>query len=414
MRSAFCCLAMAMVSLPARSLPAAEPTVWRSGWTSMAKPAETIACAREIGFNALIFHGSVEHMKQWTAMTKAAGIESYYWFSPIARKNNAELAPLVQVMSEEDEAAGRKLRAAKEPKKGGYQFGGEPLPARRDHTSPDHDVLMDVRLLCFHRPESMAWCKRQISEMLTSCPDLTGVGLDFFGYQNYRCCLCPHSMRRFEAYRRRHPDVPRDRALDEFSRDTLVEAINELSRYARGVRPGVKVPGPQTTHVYPTFLPEPVYGWRLDVDTCCETVAWFFEPYWSAERVAEHTRRVTRRTGRAFAGSRGVPFFGLYVGRPEADKPSERLAEELAIIRKHAGLSALSVCSFNEFVSHAFSQKVQVGRPEADKPSERLAEELAIIRKHAGLSALSVCSFNEFVSHAAMRRVMKEALAADK
>ena len=42
-----------------------------------------------------------------------------------------------------------------------------------------------------------------------------------------------------------------------------------------------------------------------------------------------------------------------------------------------------------------------------------LAEELAIIRRSAGLSALSVCSFNEFVKHEAMRRVMKEALAAD-
>ena len=81
-------------------------------------------------------------MKQWSAMTKAAGIESYYWFSPIVPRSDADLTPLAQVMSAEDEAALQKLRAAKDPKKGGYQFGGEPLPDRRDPASPDHDVLL--------------------------------------------------------------------------------------------------------------------------------------------------------------------------------------------------------------------------------------------------------------------------------
>ena len=238
-----CHLGTALMLLLTGPLLAAEPTVWRSGWASMAKPEETIACAREIGFNALVFHGPVERMRQWSAMTKAAGIESYYWFSPIVPEKDADLTLLAQVMSAEDDAALQNLRAAKDPKK---------------------------------------------------------------------------------EYCRRHPDMPRERALQEFSRDTLVETINEISRHARGVRPGIKV----TIHVYPTFLPEPVYGWRLDVDTCCETVAWFFEPYWSVDKIADHTRRVTQRPGSPFAGARGVPFFGLYVGRPDSDKPPERRTEK--------------------------------------------------------------------------------------
>jgi hypothetical protein len=189
------------------------------------------------------------------------------------------------------------------------------------------------------------------------------VGLDYFGYQNYRCCLCPRSRQLFDEYRRQHLDTPREKALEDFSRDTLVQTINEISRYARGVRPGVQV----TIHVYPTFLPEPVYGWRLDVDTCCETVAWFFEPYWSAGKIADFTRRVTQRRGSPFAGARGVPFFGLYVGRPDADKPPGRLAEELAIIRRHAGLSTLSVCSFNEFVKHETMRRVMKESLAAEK-----------------------------------------------
>ncbi len=359
-----CGATAALACLLAAPLPAGELAVWRSGWTSMSQPEKTIACARELGFNALIFHGPQERMKEWTAMTKAAGIESYYWVSPIVAERDAELAPLAQLMTPEDEAALQNLKTANDPKKGGYQFGGEPLPARRDPASPDHDVLHSARLLCFHRPETMDWCRRQISQMLEACPDLTGVGLDFFGYQNYRGCLCRHSLQLFDEYHCLHPAVPRDKAWEDFSRDTLVATINELARYARSVRPGVKV----TIHVYPTFLPEPVYGWRLDVDTCCETVAWFFEPYWSAEKVADHTLRVTRREGRAFPASRGVPFFGLYVGRPEADKPAERLAEELAIIRRHAGLSALSVCSFNEFVNHEEMRQVMKQALAADTP----------------------------------------------
>ena len=350
----FCCVDAALVSLLAGPLLSAEPEVWRSGWASMAQAEETIACARELGFNALVFRGSAERMQRWTALTKAAGIESYYWLSPIVGKHDDDLASLAQVMSPEDETALQNLRIDKDPKKGGYQFGGEPLPHRRDPASPDHDVLLSVRLLCFHRPETVAWCRKQISQMLLACPALTGVGLDFFGYQNYRGCFCSHSRALFDDYCRRHPHVPPDKAWEEFSRDTLVATINDLSRYARSVRPGVKV----TIHVYPTFLPEPVYGWRLDVDTCCETVAWFFEPYWSEEKVANRTLQVTRRKGRAFARSRGVPFFGLYVGRPEADKPPERLAKELAIIRQHAGLSSLSVCSFNEFVKHEHMRQV--------------------------------------------------------
>lgn len=349
-----CRAAAAVMGLLANSLPAAEPGVWRSGWASMSRPEETIACARELGFNALIFHGPAERMKRCSAQTKAAGIESYYWFSPIVNKRNGDLMPLSQVISPEDEAARQTLSTSKDPKRGGYQWGGEPLPTRRNPTSPDHDVLLGYHLLCFHRPESMAWCRKQISEMLLACPDLTGVALDFFGYENFRGCLCPRSQELFDEYCRRHPHSLHDKVWQEFSRDTLVAAINELSRYARGLRPGVKV----TIHVYPTFLPEPLYGWRLDVDTCCETVAWFFEPYWSDERVAEHTLAVARRAGRAFPGSRGVPFFGLYVGRPEADKSPERLAKELTIIRRHAGISALSVCSFDEFVKHEAMRRV--------------------------------------------------------
>jgi hypothetical protein len=48
------------------------------------------------------------------------------------------------------------------------------------------------------------------------------------------------------------------------------------------------------------------------------------------------------------------------------------------------------------------------------RPSAVLVVVLAIVREHAGLSALSACGFNELVKYETMRRVMEEALAADK
>ena len=106
MPNVLCRMGMALVSLLVGTLPAAEPAVWRSGWTSMTKPDETIACAREIGFNALVFHGPADRMKQWSAMTTAAGIESCHWFSPIVPENDADLIKHEAVAPRDERVAG--------------------------------------------------------------------------------------------------------------------------------------------------------------------------------------------------------------------------------------------------------------------------------------------------------------------
>jgi hypothetical protein len=121
-----------------------------------------------------------------------------------------------------------------------------------------------------------------------------------------------------------------------------------LAAYVRQIRPKAKL----ATHVYPVFLPEPLYGNRLDVDYCCQTVAWFFQPYWTEQKVREYTRTVVGEQSRHHPRARGIPFVGVYVGRPYADKSPERLAEELRLIWEAGGTSSLSVCSFDEFVEH--------------------------------------------------------------
>jgi hypothetical protein len=319
---------------PARGAEAA----WRGGWCSSGDLEAKIACAKEVGFTALITHGPVGTMQAFAKLGREQGIDAYFWFAPTP--GDKALDPFRQVMSPEDDQRLAELQADKDPGKHGYQFGGEPQPGR-------HEVL-ESPLLCFHHPEVVEHCRTQLRSMLEACPELAGVAFDYFGYRNYRNCQCDRSRQLLAEYRNTHPDLGEATARDRFSLDSLVAFNNELAAFGRNVRPGTKV----ATHVYPTFLPEPLYGSRLDVDYCCQTVAWFFVPYWSRERTAEYATRVVREQSRFFPNARGVPFIGVYAGQPFADKTPDRLAAELAAVRDAVGLSALSIYNFDEFVKH--------------------------------------------------------------
>ena len=316
-------IATVLVTLCALPSSAGERKAWRSGWASIRRePEKVIACAKALRFNAIIAHDKPEALETFAKRAAKEGIETYYWLSPIVRRNSG-LKALRQIMPPEDERRLAELAADKDPKRHGYQSGGEPQPGH-------HDVLR-TRILCFHRPEARAWMRKEIRDKLTACPSLAGIGLDYFGYQNYRYCACPHSMKLLKAYQAAHPKLSADEARRRFSLDTLVGVINEMAEYSRSIRPGVKV----TIHVYPTFLPKPLYGYRLDVDTCCQTVAWFFEPYWSDAKIERYTRFVVGGQNLCYARQRGIPFVGVYVGRAYADKTPERLAHELDHLRNN-------------------------------------------------------------------------------
>ena len=341
MRAITCRLGWALngLALAASVATAASPArPWRGGWCSLRDPEAAVECAKELQFTALIAHSSPQKMAAFTDLAQANGIEAYYWFSPIAR--GKALAPLRQVMGPADEKRMAEIAADKSPRRHGYQSGGEPLPGH-------HDVLL-TRILCFHRPEVVAHCRKQIADMLAVCPKLTGVAFDYFGYQNYRCCQCPRSLELLAQFRMAHPDLLEAKARDAFSLASLISFTNDLAGFVRRTKPGAKI----AIHVYPVFVPDPLYGNRLDVDYCCQTVAWFFLPYWSRDKIERYSRTVVNEAGRYYPGQQGIPFVGAYVGRPYADKSPERLAEELGIIQQAAGTTSWSVCSFDEFVKH--------------------------------------------------------------
>ena len=130
---------------------------------------------------------------------------------------------------------------------------------------------------------------------------------------------------------------------------TLVDFNNRLAERCRKFRPGIKI----ATHVYPTFLANPMYGNRLNVDYCMQTVAWYFEPFWNLAKVEKYTTNVVQDAKRYFAHPQGIPFVGIYLDskNPKLDKPSQRFRDELKTIRK-AGSQSFSICPFNIFIKH--------------------------------------------------------------
>jgi hypothetical protein len=109
------------------------------------------------------------------------------------------------------------------------------------------------------------------------------------------------------------------------------------------LRPDIKT----TIHVWPVFLPEPLYGNRLDLDYCAQTVAWFFPPYWADDKIAKYTRTVVGDEKKYFKRSKGIPFVGIYLGKKHTiDKPLDQFKKELKIIFENSPDTSFCVHEF--------------------------------------------------------------------
>jgi len=342
-------IATAIVLLLAGRAPAGEgPFVQLTGWGG-GKPEEVVPQAAEVGFDEIIVtRHDAGYLRQMIELGRRhqVGIYSCVHLSDLAdwKRRRPDLPPPLQQISPEEEAARQRIEADKSPGKSNYQYGGEPFRKLEVLQSP---------LLCFHHPQVRPFFEEQIRELL-QVDGLRGVALDFFGYQNYRCCRCATSQAAWAAWRKEHPALPADRALDAFSLESLVEFINALAGYARGVRGATLV----TCHVYPVFLPEPLYGNRLDVDYCGQTAAWFFEPFWSVEKIRRYTQIIASEEKRHFARAEGVAMIGFYA-QPQLYpvKSAQRLEDELHAILAGGG-DRVQVCSLNAVLNDPGAREV--------------------------------------------------------
>ncbi|HUT90982.1 MAG TPA: hypothetical protein VMY37_15880 [Thermoguttaceae bacterium] len=307
-----------------------------AGWGG-GKPEEICPKAADVGFQEiLVWNRDPAYLRHLIEVADGYDLKVYasVYLSDVKgwNKRFPGAPPPLQEMNAEEEAAAKRLEGDRRPGKGRCQFGGEPVSGL--------EVLTE-RMLCFHRPEVVSFLKEEIRDALR-VERLRGVAFDFFGYRNYRCCRCGHSMERFEEFCAKNRQLSREAALDKFSLDTLVDFNNEMAAYARAVRPAVKV----ATHVYPVFLPEPLYGNRLDVDLCGQTAAWYFEPFWSMEKIRRYASVIAGEADKHHPRAEGVAMIGIHSDPRKFGlaKTPERVAEELQAILD-GGCDKVQVCS---------------------------------------------------------------------
>jgi hypothetical protein len=91
----------------------------------------------------------------------------------------------------------------------------------------------------------------------------------------------------------------------------LVDYINYLADYVRSKKEGIKT----SIHIWPVFVPEPLYGNRLNIDFCGQTAAWY--TLWPKEKIAEYSKIISENARKYHQRQQGVGMIGYY------DKPGQ-------------------------------------------------------------------------------------------
>jgi len=170
-----------------------------------------------------------------------------------------------------------------------------------------------------------------------------GIGLDYVGYRNYHACYCAYSVDARRQYAKSHPDLSAAQVLWKFSEESLARYVQQVRAVALAVNPDARL----VIHIYPDFDPNPLYGNRLAVDYCGQTVAWFFHPFWPYSRVADLTLQYKTAQGRYHKFNQFVPFIGAYSKYP---KTPEQLKTEIRIAGM-AGTGAIMIAFYETFMN---------------------------------------------------------------
>ena len=305
-------------------------------WGGTGNPEDLVTKAADIGVTDII--AGSRDPKNLAALVEAArkhsiGVYATIMLRPDSWKKKYPGKPVpLQKMNEEENRVLASLQKPDSRRQLIYQWGEEPQQGT--------EVLI-YDLLCFHHLEVKELLKEQIREIL-SVPGITGVAFDGFGYRNYRCCRCPLSM---ELFRKQAPDLEagsEKQALDKFSLDTLVAFNNDLADFARTVKPDART----VNHIWPVFLPDPLYGNRLDIDYCGQTAAWFFP--WDLEKVQSRARAIVVDEKAHHPRANGAALIGFY-NMPEVFplKSPECIAAELDAILA-GGCTDVQLCSLDD------------------------------------------------------------------
>ena len=227
-----------------------------------------------------------------------------------------------------------------------YQWGGEP---ERKHTKNifNGEVLI-CDLLCFHHPLVLAALKKKIKAYM-EYEEIAGIAFDAIGYQNYYDCKCPVSLKLYKEYCEKNKLKPTPKVWKKFSFKTLIDFNNALVDYVHQLNPEAKT----FNHIWPVYLPEPLYGNRLKIDYCGQTAAWYF--YWDPLRIEQYSRKIYAGQKKYWPNANGVAFIG-YFDPMKHDmqfpyKSPAKVESELRAILK-GGSRMLMVCGLADVIDN--------------------------------------------------------------
>lgn len=185
--------------------------------------------------------------------------------------------------------------------------------------------LLPRPMMCYEHPEAREEVKRRVTKALETAD---GIALDGFGFNNYYACFCDRCESLRSEAAQRSPDLSAVEIMAQVSRQSLIDIHRLLHDNAKTINPDAIV----TNHVWPKFLPDEYVACNYKLDTCTQTISWFYPPEWRIEQVeqeaAEH-KRLENRDCNQF-----VPFIGI-VDMPGLVRKPERLAAEIEIALRY-------------------------------------------------------------------------------
>jgi len=301
---------------PPCSLQQKSVWVWSMPQKTKNDIETAVRAAKELGFNVIIWNVN----KNWYDLI-------YY-----ARKYGLKAyAPLVISGSYSQKMTPEESKLNME-NKSDYQRGGEPLSGKRG------DEILYCKSPEFLHPFVKEENKMRIQTLILH--GYQGIALDFVGYRNYYASFTPLAKRLLAEHI--NPSISKKEAQDQFFEQALIDFYDDMVDYAKEYAASKARKIEISCHIYPTFLPNPLYGNKCNVDYCGQTVSWFFKPYWSYDKIEKYARFVVKQENRYHSKSIGAPFIGfdsMWQNGIHAKSP-ERIRSEIQIV-KNAGARAI-------------------------------------------------------------------------
>lgn len=282
------------------------------------------------------------------ALAKKYGFRCYAGFGPrgahaqkmspeetaLQKRLNGEGLPPLEKNATAQEKTARSEKIIQIRKELKTQFGGEPVA-----DAPEGDVLNDG-IACFTSDKGYEKSKEALKKAC-SLEGIDGISFDYIGYANYKGCYCDDCLALYKKYIADNKLPDNDESRNDFYLKQLVDYNNAMVDYVKSLNPDFKV----MAHIYPVFMPEPLYGNRLKVDYCGQTAAWYF--LWDKEKIRSYSKIITSEQNKYFPDVKGIAFLGYYYKSPSfPEKSPERIELELKAMLE-GGSEYLMVCSMN-------------------------------------------------------------------